>query len=255
MRGDRDAEELAVIAVKTLGARPRPMLGQRRRSRQAGEPGGDPDPVAITRITVIAAEPFENEQAARSWLASTRSRDSANAYVTQGIELANRVVRAHRIAAWNPYEVEFSRERTYRIRIGFGPGDQLAEGLWSEARSVSGGSESRLRRSRIDPGSAVAEMLSGRRPAYVGDDLLLRARLDLDQGHVNQAAIQAHAAAAALAAEPRKGDQEGDLQPEPDRLTELQRLALRGELDAQSAQELEEIVSALERTARRRHHL
>ena len=201
MRGDPEGEQLAVVAFKTLGARARPLLGPRRRSRGAGDAGGDPEPVAITRITVIAAEPFEHEQAARSWLAGTRSRGSADGYVTQALKVANRVVHAHRLAAGDPYETEISRERTYRIRIGFGTGDQAVEGLWREARSRSAGSDSRSRRSRLDPEPAVAEMLSGRRPTHTGDDLLLRARLDLDQGRAGQAAIQAHAAGKALAAE------------------------------------------------------
>jgi hypothetical protein len=163
-------------------------------------------------------------------------------------------VYAHRVAAGDPYETEFSRDRAYRIRIGFGTGDQVAEGLWSEARSHWSGSDSVSRRSRIDPESVVAEMLSGRRPAYPADDLLLRARLDLDQGRTTQAAIQARAAARALAAELRDADPKEEPPPELAALEALEKSALRGDLDERRASKLEQIVSELERVARRRRH-
>ena len=46
-------------------------------------------------------------------------------------------------------------------------------------------------------------ILSGRKPAHPSEDVLLRARLDLEEGRTRQAALQARAAHAALGAELR----------------------------------------------------
>jgi hypothetical protein len=228
-------EELAVVAIKRHGARPRPLLGRRRRSKQANDAGdAEPEPVVISRVTIVDAEPFGEEGEAESWLEQVRKPDSADEEVEKALRLANRIVHAHRVAAADPYEGELSRAAAHRIRLGYGSGEQVAEGLWTEARTLPLGS---VERTRLDPDRIMAEALNGRRPIFAGDDLVLRARLDLEQGRDGQALLQARAAAEAFA-------QEGAEQSEQ----WVERLS-GAESDG-----LEETVVEMERFSRRRMH-
>ncbi len=199
---------------------------------------------------MIAAEPFETERDATGWLGSVRRRAAADDEIEAALQFVNRVVRTHRLAAHDPYENELSRAGAHRIRLGYGTGDQVADGAWSEARIVPTG-RGAGRQSRLDPSSAMAEMLGGRRPEYAGDDLLLRARLDLDQGRVRQAAIQVHAAARTLAAEEIDPDQGEDWHK---RARAIETAALDDDLGPEDLAELEELQRLMERAARRRMH-
>ncbi len=119
----------------------------------------------------------------------------------RGLRSINRVLHGHRIAAHDPYVREVSLGQAHRVRIGFGSGDELLEGSHTEAFLIP--ARRKKRRQMLEPQSELAGILGGRRPPLPSEDLLLRARLDLLEGRMRQAAIQAAGAGDALEAELR----------------------------------------------------
>jgi hypothetical protein len=249
---DQDDERLDVVVLRTLGAQPR----RRRRSRPAAAGDQEPDPVPITRATVIAADAFADEEQARGWLSDARTDDGA-AEIERALRCLNRAIRSHRLAAADPYVHEVSSRQARSVVIGYGTGEELVDGRWREAYSIP--AEKLHRRQMLAPQQELAAMLSGRRPAQTSEDLVLRARLDVDQGRPRQAALQARAAGHALGAELRRTRELADDVVESvvgwlPKLDELAAAALEETLDDQQAAEVAEIVGGLERVARRRRH-
>jgi hypothetical protein len=105
----------------------------------------------------------------------------------------------------------------------------------------------------LAPHEQLAAILGGRRSTYPSEDLLLRARLDLDQGRTREAALQAQAAQAALEAELR-GEQADALRKHSEALGDLATAAQARDLEEREAALLGEVVVELERLARRRRH-
>jgi hypothetical protein len=250
-----------VIVVKTVGAprkreRARPSLGRRRPA--APQPGDEPEPVPVTRVTVIRGQPLEHHAAARDWLATCRDTSVADPEIAEALRLLNQAIQAHRVSAGDPYATDLSQAQARRVRIGFGTGDELMDDRWGEARDVPPQAARRGRRRMLAPEEQLARILGGRRATHPSEDLLLRARLDLDQGRTRQAAMQARAARGALEAELArdKGSEEAReaLRGRTDLLDELATAALGRELDDDEAARLAEVVVEMERIVRRRRH-
>ena len=211
-------------------------MGRHRRVKPALDSGdAEPEQIAICRVTVVDASPLADEDEAKQWLVQMRDRDRAESLLADSLRHANRIVQAHRVAALDPYESELAAASAHRIRLGYGTGEEVADGLWSAARQVH--PDSTRRRSALDPDRAMAETLSGRRPRHDSDDLMLRARLDLDQGRAGQALLQARAAAQAFKTEG------ADLSD-----------AWLEQLSGESADGVEAVVSEMERFSRKRMH-
>jgi hypothetical protein len=84
-------------------------------------------------------------------------------------------------------------------RVGYGPGEQVAEGEWEAARELP---PPRERQSRaLVPQQRLAALLSGRDVALACEELALRARGDLTAGRQREAAMQLHLALEAAVAE------------------------------------------------------
>lgn len=237
-----------------------PRASRLRRGRPAALAPGDvaPEPVPITRITVIAAAAFADEQQARVWLAGCGGRgDEADEQIRWAIDHLNVVVAAYRVAAWDPHARDVSGDQALRVRLGYGSGSELVNGAWNEALlmpSDRGGS--RVRRRMLSPEEQLAGILTGRRPrGFPSEELLLRARLDLDAGRHVEAALQARAAAEALAAELERDDTGGDAGTRHvEGAGALGRAALSTGLTAEHVGQLQKMVAELERTVRRRRH-
>jgi hypothetical protein len=100
----------------------------------------------------------------------------------------------------------------------------------------------------LSPQEEMAGMLSGRRAAgRPSEELLLRARLDLEHGRLVEAALVTRAATEALAAE---GHDSGDAAA----AVRLAQAALTGELSPDQAEELSGLLASLERIVRRRRY-
>ncbi|HEY4426761.1 MAG TPA: hypothetical protein VGN08_00995 [Solirubrobacteraceae bacterium] len=208
LRGSAGGEPEHVVVLSTLGAHrsgvggPPPRRGSSRlRRRRARGPGrratADPAPVPTTRVTVIDPVPLAVEQQARAWLADLdRDRD-----VTAAAAVVNRVVHLHRIAAADPYSHEVSPAQALVIRAGWGEGEQVADGLWLQSHEVpwdprarrSAGSGRRKildRSSALRPVERLAALLGARSESLLCEELALRARLDLDHGRLEHAALE-----------------------------------------------------------------
>jgi hypothetical protein len=190
----RQAPPSHVLVFATLGASRRGRLA--RRGRPA-PPDPEPTPVATGRVTVIAtAEPFADAAAAARWLA-TAGEDELEAH----LQVLERVLHAFRVVTADPYNEPLTRARLLVARVGFGEGEQVANGHWSEARELFPPTGSRRRSRIVEPQARLAGVLGRHVPLLVSEELTLRARRDLDAGRTRAAALQLRIAVDAALAE------------------------------------------------------
>ena len=237
-----------MVAFRALHAQRRSRLRGRRAA--PAEPGATaPEPVPVTRAVVIAAEAFTDAGAAAGWLRECGGRDAAAAEVEQALELVNHAVSAHRVAAQDPHVRNLTIADVQRVRLGYGTGDDVVEGSWRKALVIPLERAKRKTRGRmLSPQEEMAGMMSGRRAqARPSEELLLRARLDLEHGRPVEAALVTRAATEALAAEGHAG---GDAAA----AVRLAQAALTGELSPDQTEELADLLTSLERIARRRRY-
>jgi hypothetical protein len=128
--------------------------------------------------------------------------------------------------------------------VGFGAGDDVAEGRFGSAWEPPGGRRRRARRSMEAPEERFAALLGAREPQLVAEELVLRARADLNAARAREAALQARVALESL----------GGLPEHRDAVGRAANAALAGDLDAGELQALTEAVEGME-AALRRHRL
>jgi hypothetical protein len=227
IRRHADGEPERVVVLDTLGAsrRARGPLAARRRPQAAPEP--EPASVPTARATVIDPVSVSAERQAQAWLAGLDAeRDTRGATAT-----LNRMLAAHRIATADPYVRELSAAQALVVRAGWGEGEQVAYGRWLQARELPF-SEHRARRSAaLRPQERLAVLLGAREQALVCEELVLRARLDLDADRLAHAALElerAYATALAELPDERRPELMG-------RITELQELRAGVEQAARDA--------------------
>ena len=259
-------EEEQVLVTRTLGS---PLQPHRRRRRAKGV---DPEPAAaplpLARVTAIRAfAPFADEEEAQRWLEhATEAEETADEIVADAVVLLNRALHAQWVASAEPHSAELSPERAVAVRIGFGAGEEVADGRFSEAREVdvwaTGASRRRRREEGMQPQERVAAVLGGRERFDVCETLLLRARADLDAGRRREAALQLRIGLEALLAE--LGDSKGTEGHAEDLATlgenrgeagEAANAALAGELPPERLAQVEELLALCERVLRRRRVL
>lgn len=252
--------------IETIGAPPPPRR-RRRRARDAGS-DAEPSPLPLCRVTAIrAAAPFANEAEARRWLEeAVEAEETADTLLDEGIALLNRALHAAAVAAGDPHGQTVTPERSVAARIGFGEGEQVADGRYAEARQIdvwaSGASRRRRREEDLRPQERVAAVLGERESLDACETLLLRARADLDAGRDREAALQLRVGLEALLAELRDALEDPDHQADIATLTERRHeagdaanRALEGELDAATLQNVTELIQLSERVLRRRRVL
>lgn len=184
--------------LTTLGAPQRRALrGRRGRTVTLAEP----EPVSTTRATVVRAQPFISAEEAASWLEGVRGDEKAReAEADDALRRVNAAIRAQRAAAGDPYLREVSLAQALVLRLGYGPGEELADGRFTQAWEPPP-DRRRTWRSMEAPEERFAALIGARERAAVAEELVLRARLDLDAGHLREAALQARVALEALLAE------------------------------------------------------
>ena len=132
------------------------------------------------------------------------------------------------------------------MRIGYGSGEEVAAGRFTEARDVdvraSGASRRRRREEELRPQERVAAVLGGRERIDACETLLLRARADLDAGRHREAALQLRVGLEALLveldgalADPGHEEDMATLNERRSEVGEAANAALRGELDRRAA--------------------
>ena len=261
----RGAEE-QVLVTRTLGSPPQPHRRRRRAKGVDPEPAAAPLPLA--RVTAIRAfAPFADEEEAQRWLEhATEAEETADEIVADAVVLLNRALHAQWVASAEPHSAELSPERAVAVRIGFGAGEEVADGRFSEAREVdvwaTGASRRRRREEGMQPQERVAAVLGGRERFDVCETLLLRARADLDAGRDREAALQLRVGLEALLAElngalsdPAHEEDMGLLNERKSEAGEAANAAIQGELSDGQSSRVEDLLKICERVLRRRRVL
>jgi len=261
------AERESVLVVQRIGAPPAPA--RRRRRGRADPAGTEPQAVTLTRATAIRAfAPFESAEAAPRWLDQTwEAEDTVEVLVEEGLALLNRALHAQAVASGRPRSrSELSAEEAERVLLGFGSGDEAADGRFTEARQVDMASDRpsarRRREEELRPQERVAAVLRGRERLDACETLLLRARADLDAGRDREAALQLRVGVEALLVELKGAlgdpDHEEDLGALSARKGEVgaaANTALGGDLSPDQRRQVEELLKLSERILRRRRIL
>jgi hypothetical protein len=199
VRPAAEAPADAVLVLRTLGAPERRRLrGRRGRAVESA----DPEPVPTSRATLVAPEPFGGgEEEAKAWLHGLRrDRERAEEELDTAVRRLNRALHAQRVAAADPYVREVTSAQALVARIGYGSGEEASEGRFADAWELPREGR-RTRRSMEAPEVRFAAILGGREPVLAGEELVLRARADLDAGRPREAALEARVALEALLAE------------------------------------------------------
>jgi hypothetical protein len=203
--------------------------------------------VATARVTIVdAATPLAGADAATAWL-----RRAGEDEVTRDLKVLNQILHAHRVAAVDPQVNAVSRGQALVARVGFGSGEEVADGRWTQAREVIAAVRRERRVTALMPGARLAAMLAGRDRPLVSEELALRARLDLDHGRHREAALQVMVALDATLAElqtdPAAGELAGrldELRAQRDPIAQAAQAALGGPLSEAGR---EAVAFALER--------
>ncbi len=239
MRAHEDADPERVVVLTTLGAQRRaPARGQllsaatrSKPRRRPAPPEPEPTPVATARATLVDPVSVSAERQAKAWLSELDGEHEIEAAASA----LNRVLHFHRIAAADPYVHEISPDQALVIRAGWGEGEQVADGLWLAARELAWRGPAGVRRKRIGdraaalrPQERMAELLGARGSTLLCEELVLRARVDLDNGRAAHAAIELQDAYAAALGE-LPGERREDLAIRLDELAKL-----RDGVDAQA---------------------
>ena len=238
--------------LSTLGAPQRRFM--RRGKPIAVTDASSAAAVPVARATLIHAEALGSAEEGARWLEALR-RDSAalDAEVDDAARELNAVLRAHRAAAADPYVREVSRSIANVVRVGFGSGDQVADGHFAEAYELppeSVGARGRRAAEAMAPLERLAAVLSGTEDVGVSEELVLRARLDLDAGRAREAALQARIALEALLAE-CAGEDAGELSAHRRAVGDAANAALAGEVDEALAAAVADAVVEMRRVLRR----
>ena len=154
------------------------------------------DTVPVTKVTVIDADPILDDATAADWLRGV------SAVPDFAPPILERLVASFRAASGDPFLADFDVTRAWRTRVGYGSGDQVAEGEWTDARDLDPPAESRHeRRSKQRQTDRFVALLSARDVILACEEMTLRARLDLTLGRHREAALQLEAALTAACAE------------------------------------------------------
>jgi hypothetical protein len=231
-----------VVVLRTVGARERPS-GRRARRGVAVEDSAEAEPVPVVRATLVGAEPVVEPDA---WLDALRGdADAREAEVAEALRELNAIVRAHRAAAADPYAREIGRWQAGAVRIGYGSGDQVADGRWSDAYELPEPRERVRRAEGLMPQERLASVLGGSGHVLAAEELVLRARLDLAGDRPREAALQARIALEALLAELPEGSAE--LAPHRDPVGRAANAALEGDPPEALQDAVAEAVTAMRR--------
>ncbi len=190
-----------MIVFATLGAPERRRLGARRKVRDApADP--EPTPVSTGRATVIDVDaPLTSVEQAQAWLA-----DASEPEFEAALLVLNRALHAFRLVTADPYLHPVGRAQALVARLGYGDGEQVADGLWTAARKLDPAQRRQRRSQVLVPQSRLAAVLGAREQGLACEELSLRARVDLDLDRPREAALQVlvalDAAVAELSADP-----------------------------------------------------
>jgi hypothetical protein len=267
LAGSDSGGDESVLVLERIGA-PAPGGRKRRRGRAtAADP--EPAPISVTRVTAIrAAFPFEDPAEAARWLdEACEAEETVEVLAAEGIATLNRALHAQAVAAADPRSrSELSPEQAERVLVGYGSGEEAADGRFTDARQVDltprTASRRRQREEELRPQERVAAVLRGRKRLDACETLLLRARADLDAGRDREAALQLRVGLEALLvelkgalADPAHEEDMATLQERRSEIGDAANVALQGELGDKQRDHVEGLLKVCERVLRRRRIL
>jgi hypothetical protein len=238
-----------VLVTTTLGAPQRRLLGNRK-PRPAGT---EPAPVPTARATVVRAAPFDGEGDAAAWLKQAGEDD-----IDEAIAVLNRVLHLQRTAAADAFVREVARGQALVARVGYGEGEEVAHGRWTEATTFPTPRGARTRRAAaLRPQERLAALLGGRDAPLAAEELALRARIDLDAGRRREAALQLRIALECGLAElepwrEQLGERLEELRGARGVVGDAANAALQGGIDDDTADEVDRVLGRLEAALRAR---
>jgi hypothetical protein len=211
--------------------------------------------VPTGRATIIDVQvALANVREAQAWLSSAGEEALA-----EGIDVLNRALHVFRLVTADPYLHPVSRRQALVARVGFGAGEQVADGLWTEARELLDPSPRPRRLKVLHPQARLAAVLTGNERALACEELVLRARLDLDHGRPRESALQLlvalDAALAELATDPTAAmlsDRLAELRQKREPVAQAAQAALSGTLDPSQLAQVEFTLGRIEAALRAR---
>ena len=249
--------------LSTLGAQRAggPKLRRGRAHDVASRP--EASPLALSRATVVRPRPFADEAAAERWLEQVGAdRELSSGLATEAVQRLNRALHAHRTAAGDPTVADVDPARAVAIRFGFGTGEDVADGRWQRAIELPERERRGLLKRDYEamrPQERMAAVLGGRERVGAHEELVVRARGDLDAGRLATAVLGLHAALEALLRTPGGLPTESNealgarLRDAMSTAAEMRQRVLDGAVDADlSAGDLQEAVRAAESSMRQR---
>ena len=177
--------------------------------------------------------------------------------------MLNTLLHAQRVAAADALVREVALPQALVARLGYGRGEEVADGRWSAAFELPAEARPRARRraSALRPQERLAALIGGRDAPLACEELTLRARHDYDRGRVREAALELRVALEAALAELDPADDGmaeriGELRERRGAVGDAANAALAGELPddlaAAVGETLERLAAALRaRTAAR----
>lgn len=263
--GEGDDQE-TVLVLERIGAPAAPP--RRRRRGRSGPADPEPAPLSLTRVTAIhASTPFEGRAEAARWLdGACGDEETIEALASAAIAPLNQALHAHAVAAADPSGRQLTPEQAERVLVGYGTGEETADGRFTDSRKVDlaprASSHRRLREEELRPQERVAGVLRGRERLDACETLLLRARADLDAGRDREAALQLWVGLEALLVEldgaVDDSGHESDMETLRERKAESEAAAtaaLNEGLMAEQREQVEELLGLCERILRRRRVL
>jgi hypothetical protein len=211
--------------------------------------------VTTGRVTVITVDPaFADAGQAAEWLARAGEDE-----LEEDLGVLNRALHAYRLAVADPYLNPVGRHQALVARVGFGAGEQVADGLWTDAVELTPAQHRQRRAKVLQPQARLAALLAGREQGLACEELALRARLDLDHGREREAALQVmvalDAAIAELAGERTAealADRLDELREQRDPVALAAQAALEGPLDDGHAEDVQYALERVEAALRAR---
>jgi hypothetical protein len=252
VRDDPGAEPETVLVLSTLAAPERRRL--RGRKGKVVEQAS-PEAVPTSRATVVHTEPFTTPDHAEVWLSAVRDdAERRDGELDRALATLNSALHAYRVSRADPHVRDVALHQTLVARIGFGSGDEAVAGMFKQAWELPRSGVVRAKRSMEAPEERFAALLSGRESVLACEELVLRARMDLEAGRGREAALQARVALEALLAElPRlAADRRGELEADRSMIGDAANAALRGDLPAELAEALDASIGRMESALRTR---
>jgi hypothetical protein len=211
--------------------------------------------VATGRATIIdVGSPLDSSGEAGRWLDR-----AGEEFLADDLRVLNRILHSHRLSTADPYVGPVGRDQLLVARIGYGLGEEVADGLWTQARELVLTKRWQRRSKVLQPQARLAALLGGRDRGLACEELVLRGRLDADSGRWREAALQVmvalDAAIAELAVDPAAeelGERLEELRAQRDPIAEAAQAALEGALSEAQRDAVEYALGRIEAALRAR---